>query len=117
MGAVLCAQATVFQRDRATLIFSTTHRAKGLGWQRVYLCDDYIARGLSVAEAAEAAKKALLQQGGRRRSTLELVGEPESLLAALRLSLTVRSARSSLSPVSPASPPYLTYLAVRSARS
>lgn len=69
-------------------LFTSTHRAKGLEWARVYVAGDHMARGLGVEEAAEAAaaRAALGQYRGPARTPRDFEAAPSECLAALELS-------------------------------
>ena len=78
--------------EEAEVLFSTTHKSKGLGWPHVLLADDFMARGMDVVDAAAAAIKAaskapaaaLAAAGGLSQA----LRSPERLFSLLGLDLT-----------------------------
>jgi F-box protein 18 (helicase) len=84
-------RATARRHDEAELLFSTTHKSKGLGWPHVFLADDFMARGMSVDDAATAALKVAAKTPGA--TGLPVLGEralvrsPDRLFRLLGLDL------------------------------
>lgn len=81
------------QRE-AEVLFSTTHKSKGLGWPHVFLADDFMARGYSIVDAAAAAIKAAAKtptatlRGGSTLTESALICSPERIFPFLGLDLT-----------------------------
>ena len=74
---------TVSHQAQAHVLFSSTHKAKGLGWPIVYLCADFLADGRTPGEAVDEVHRRCLERNRSLPCALDLLNDWCTLLARL----------------------------------